>query len=81
MASITLRMTSIPINRLPNQILTALVEEFVTREGTDHGHDEHTLAEKCATVLKQLQDGEAEIVFDAVTETTHIVVVSDSRGR
>ena len=53
--------------------LDGLVQEFVSREGTDYGHVVRTLAEKVADVMRQLDSGEARIVFDLATETTHIV--------
>ena len=53
--------------------LAGLVEEFVSREGTDYVHSERTLAQKVADVMRQLASGDARIVFDLASETTHIV--------
>jgi hypothetical protein len=55
-------------------VLRRLIEEFVTRDGTDYGAIERTLAEKVAAVLRQLRTGEAAIVVDAESETVDIVV-------
>ena len=47
--------------------------EFVTRAGTDYGAVEKTLEEKVADVTRQLETGEAAIVYDAESETIDIV--------
>ena len=36
----------IPHNQVPEQTLLAIIEEFISREGTDYGHREYTLDEK-----------------------------------
>jgi uncharacterized protein YheU (UPF0270 family) len=54
-----------------------LVEEFVTRDGTDYGAVERGVSGKIAEVLAQLASGEARLVFDPDTETANIVVARD----
>ena len=49
-----------------------MVEAFVLREGTDYGHADVTLEQKCRAVEGQLARGEAEIWFDPETRTTDI---------
>lgn len=49
--------------------LRAVVEEFVTRDGTDHSSVERRIE----SVLRQLDAGSVELHFDAVAETCHIV--------
>ena len=68
-------MIEIPLSRLDEQLLQAVIEEFITREGTDYGHVDMSLAQKVAQVRKQLQQGVATIVFDELTETIDIVPV------
>jgi uncharacterized protein YheU (UPF0270 family) len=46
----------------------------VLREGTDYGEREISLDQKVAHVLRQLERGEAQIVFDAVLESVDIVL-------
>lgn len=53
--------------------LEGLVDEFITREGTDYGAREHSLEEKRASVLRQLARREVVIVFDFESESTTIV--------
>jgi len=57
--------------------LRGLVEEYVTREGTDYGHSDWSLEEKVTQVFRQLERGEARIVFDLELESASIVAVSD----
>jgi uncharacterized protein YheU (UPF0270 family) len=63
----------IPPQCLPRDVLQRVVEEFVSREGTDYGERGYSLEEKVQQVLRQLQDGEIMIVFDPQTESTNIV--------
>lgn len=62
----------IPHTTLAPETLRNLVEEFVTREGTDYGDTIYTLDDKVKQVLRQLHDGRAVILYDDKTETCHI---------
>jgi len=53
--------------------LRGLLEEFVTRDGTDYGDVERTLDQKVAALMRQLERGEAAIVYDSESQTTSIV--------
>ena len=64
---------------LSPEALRGLVEEFVSREGTDYGHLDRSLESKVATVLRQLESGEARIVFDLASESASIVMARDLR--
>ena len=64
----------VPHTALSEDTLHRLIEEFVTRAGTDYGSEEKTLAQKMADVRRQLVRGEAKIVFDPETENANIVV-------
>jgi len=55
----------VPPSALSREVLRALVEEFVTRDGTDYGAVERTLGEKVSSVMRQLEAGELAIVVDA----------------
>jgi hypothetical protein len=64
----------VPHTALPADTLRGLIEEFVTRAGTDYGSEEKTLEQKIADVHRQLVRGEAKIVFDPDTDTANIVI-------
>ena len=66
-------LLTIPWQSLSEDALAGVVEEFVTREGTDYGH-EYSLAEKCRAVVGQLERGEAEITFDEETLSCSVVL-------
>ena len=63
----------VPWQQLPEEPLNRMLEEFVTREGTDLSESELPLDAKVAQVRRQLQRGEAAVVFDPVTETFSLV--------
>jgi hypothetical protein len=67
-------------DQLSPAALRGLVEEYVSREGTDYGHADWTLEEKVTQVFRQLERGEARIVFDLELESASIVAVSDRSG-
>jgi uncharacterized protein YheU (UPF0270 family) len=64
----------IPYRDLSEPALRGVLESFVLREGTDYGEREVSLDQKVAQVLRQLERGEAQIVFDPVVESVDIVV-------
>ena len=55
----------IPASQLSSQALRGLIEEFITREGTDYGNTVYTLDDKVSQVERQLQAGDVVIVFNA----------------
>jgi uncharacterized protein YheU (UPF0270 family) len=62
----------IPSDSLSPETLRALIEEYVTRSGTDYGSQEASLDRKVGDVLKQIERGEVCIVFDPATETADL---------
>jgi uncharacterized protein len=65
----------VPHEALDRATLTRVIEAFVLREGTDYGAAEFSLEQKVSHVLRQLERGEARIVFDPRSESVDIVVV------
>lgn len=61
----------IPHDALQPDTLAAVVQEFVTRDGTDHS----SVEQRVAAVMRQLVSGDVEIYFDPETETCNIVRV------
>ena len=62
----------IPYNQLSEEALQGIIEEFVSREGTDYGHEEISFERKCAQVLQQLKSGDVVIVYNANEDTVNI---------
>jgi uncharacterized protein YheU (UPF0270 family) len=63
----------VPHAALSQVALEGLVDEFITREGTDYGDREYSLDSKRASVLRQLTQGAVAIVFDLEAEATTLV--------
>jgi hypothetical protein len=63
----------VPYTELSAEVLRAVVESFVLREGTDYGEKELPLDEKVARMIAQLKRGEASIVFDPDSDSVTIL--------
>jgi uncharacterized protein YheU (UPF0270 family) len=63
----------VPYTDLAPELLHAVIESYVLREGTDYGEKEFSLEDKVTHVIKQLKRGDAQIVFDPETETVSII--------
>jgi len=63
----------IPHDQLSPEALQGLIEEFVTRNGTDNGDTRTTLEHNVRMVMGQLKRGEAVILYDQITQTANIV--------
>jgi uncharacterized protein len=63
----------VPHAHLSAELLRSVVESFVLREGTDYGERELSLDDKVARVVRQLERGEAQIIFDPKSDSVDIV--------
>jgi len=63
----------IPPTQLSQESLIGLIEEFVTREGTDYGHADYNLSAKVDQVKAQLEQGDIVIIFDSMTESVNLM--------
>lgn len=66
-------LVEIPWDALAPETLNALVEEFVTRDGTDYGEQEVALERKVLQVISGIKRKEFVILFDTEQESAHIV--------
>ena len=71
----------VPPNRLSADVLNGLIEEFVSRDGTDYGVEEVSLEEKVSQVKVALNRGEAFILFDELSETCDILSKQEALER
>ncbi len=69
----------ISYNQLSSDSLQGLIEEYITREGTDYGDTESPLQLKMDQVLNQLKNGNAVITYDTDTQTSNIVLKEQCR--
>ena len=62
----------IPYTKLSEEALRAIIEEYITREGTEYGVTEYTFEQKIEQIYQQLLQGEIKINFDTETETCNL---------
>jgi uncharacterized protein YheU (UPF0270 family) len=65
---------AVPHTELSPEALRGVVESYVLREGTDYGERDVPFETKVAQVMRQLERGEARIMFDPATQGVAIVV-------
>lgn len=66
-------MLIIPPDQLEPQTLEAVLDEFITREGTDYGEQEWSLAQKREQLYRQLQQGHASLCYDPVSQSCTVL--------
>ena len=57
---------------IPAESLQSLIEEFVSRDGTDYGEHEIPLSTRVDQVRQLLRRGKVVIWFDEATETVSV---------
>jgi uncharacterized protein YheU (UPF0270 family) len=67
----------IPVHKLSAEASQGVIEEFITRAGTDYGEIEASQETKFRQVKNKLENGLAVLIFDDETETTNIFLVDD----
>ena len=67
----------IPVNRLSPQALQGVIEEFISRDGTDYGEKEISPETKFGQVKYKLENGSAVLIFDDETGTTNIFLADN----
>jgi hypothetical protein len=63
----------VPFERIEPETLRNLIQEFVTRDGTNWGDVDGALENKVAQVMRQLRNRQAKVVFDLKSQTANIV--------
>lgn len=63
----------IPLDTLSQETVTAIIENFVLREGTEYGSEDVALADKIQQVYQQLKQGTAVLVYSELHETVNIL--------
>jgi uncharacterized protein len=67
----------IPYEKLSAPALKGLIEEVVTRNGTDNGYIQATLEQNVAMVMGQLRRKEVVVVYDENAQTANIISAKD----
>lgn len=66
-------MIEIPWEKVPEQTLTHILEEIVTRDGTDYGAVEKSVATRVEQARSSLQKGRAVLAWDEETESASLI--------
>ena len=67
----------IPVNKLSPEALRGVIEEFISRDGTDYGETEVPMETKFRQVKCKLESGLAILILDDEAETTNILSRDD----
>lgn len=63
----------IPLEQLSNDTLTAIIEDFILREGTEYGAIDVNNQDKISQVKQQLEQGSAVLVYSELHESVNIL--------
>jgi len=63
----------IPYQELSDDALRGVIEEYITREGTEYGDIELSLAEKVQQVHLQLRKGTIVVIYDGTLQQCNIM--------
>lgn len=67
----------VPYAELAPDTLRRVIEDLVTRDGTDYGLVEKTVEQKAAALMRLLERGEAKLVIDLATESIGLVTADE----
>ena len=62
----------IPYKKLNDETLQAVIEEFISREGTDYGEQEYDLSQKVQQVRNQSERGDIFLSYDPETQSCQL---------
>ena len=71
----------VPFETIAASTLQNLIEEFVTREGTDYGEVDFSLQDKVSAITQRLRSGELVILYIDSTESVNIVERQSLNGQ
>ena len=63
----------VPFEQISQDALRRMIQEFVTRDGTDWADVGCALENKIEQVLQQLRDKKVKVVFDLTSQTANII--------
>ena len=63
----------IPEKTLKKEVLESLLQEIVTRDGTDYGEQELSTEQKVNNALRALEQGRMKLLWDAEIESASLV--------
>ena len=73
------QFVEVPTRALEADILQALLEVFASRDGTDYGEREVTLAQKVSDLQGQLRRGDLLILYETESESWDLLPKEQAR--
>jgi len=67
----------IPVDKLSPEAMQGVIEEYISRDGTDYGEIEASMETKFRQVRHKLENGSAVLIFDDETETINIFLADN----
>jgi len=67
-------VVEVPYTSIEPEILRALIEDFICRDGTFYGWNEMPMEHKVTLVIGQFKSGDAVITWDLIAETSNIIM-------
>ena len=67
----------VPYDQLAPETLRKVIEDLVTRDGTDYGEVEKTLEQKTQALIRQLEGGAAKLVVDLATQSIGLLTTQE----
>jgi uncharacterized protein YheU (UPF0270 family) len=64
---------AVPVAAVTPATLDRLLEEYASRDGTDYGLRETSLAERVDQLRRRLESGEAQLIYDGDSELWDIL--------
>jgi len=70
-------IVEVPWQHLSPEALNNLIEEFVTRDGTDYGAHEILIRDKAEDLLTKIKNKSVLIFFDEASESCQLIYKED----
>jgi uncharacterized protein YheU (UPF0270 family) len=67
------QFVEVPAQRLQPEVLQSLLEEYASRDGTDYGEQELSLARKVGNLRAQIEQGQLLILYEVDGEHWDLV--------
>lgn len=77
MEQASMSIHKIPVNKLSPEALQGIINEFISRNGTDYGEMEVSRETNFRHVKDKLENGSAVLIYDDEAETTNIFLAND----
>jgi uncharacterized protein YheU (UPF0270 family) len=67
------QFVEVPAQQLQAEVLQALLEDYASRDGTDYGEQELSLAQKVGNLRRQIEQGDLLILYEVEGEHWDLV--------